>query len=338
VKADMNGATRLFQSDGTHNCMKYASVVTESLRKRPEARHSHLFHVALACLGRPAALMMTASNVRLLFIAIVCCLAVTALAEQKTVSQDGVSLTYDTTMFSKVEVIESKREPLPHPHDQLNAHPANLLFLFYMGARYAGSIALYPLEDRSVEDLTAAYPELSGRAETLRRLLHDRPALPQRYASGNPKEIPTIQNQMADQYFLSHAWYLDFLWGSGVGFLVQYSQDSSNYAVGARLRYQIEGIGARSKIAVSAYFNVSHPDLPHTEENGLVTDKNGEDLGEEAYMKYLRRMEAFLDGKSETTFRPPLDSIQKLVGSLRFENVDPTGWGSKFNGKTTVIE
>jgi len=151
-------------------------------------------------------------------------------------------------------------------------------------------------------------------------------------------EIPTIQNQMSTQYFLSHPGYLDFSWGSGIGFLVQYSQDASNYAVGARLRYQIEAISAVNKIAVSAYFDVSHPDLPHTEENGLVTDEHGEDLGEIDYLKYLRQMEKLLDEKSETTFRPPLDSIQRLVGSLRFENVDMAGWGSRFSGKTTVIE
>jgi hypothetical protein len=149
-----------------------------------------------------------------------------------------------------------------------------------------------------------------------------------------PKEIPTIQNQMSTQYFLSHVRYLDFSWGSGIGFLVQYSQDASNYAVGSRLDYQIEGINVVNKIAVSAYFSVHHPDLPRTEKNGLVTDDRGEDLGERDYLKYLTRMGKFLDGKSEATFQPPLDSIQKLVGSLRFENVDPAGWGSKFDGKT----
>ena len=196
----------------------------------------------------------------------------------------------------------------------------------------------YPLEDRSVDDLKTAYPELPQRAAALTQMLHDRPALPQRYPSGNPKEIPIIQNQMSAQYFLSHVRYLDFSWGPGIAFLVQYSQDASNYAVGARLRYEIEGISTVNKIGVSAYFDVSHSDLPHTEENGLVTDEHGEDLGEVDYLKYLRQMEKFLDEKRETTFRPPLDSIQKLVGSLRFENVDPAGWGLKFSGKTTVIE
>ena len=277
-------------------------------------------------------------NVKATCFGIFYCLAVTAFAAPKTVSEDGVSVTYDTSRFSKVEIVELKQEPLPHPRDQLNVHPANLVFRFYAASRCVGLITLYPLEDRSVEDLNAAYPELSVRAKTLGRLLHDRPALPQRYPSGAPKDIPTIQNQMAGQYFLSHMGYLDFSWGSGVGFLVQYAQDPSDYAVGSRLGYQIEGISAVNKIAVSAHFDVGHPDLPRTEENGLIKDKNGEDLGEEAYSKYLRQMEKFLDAKQNGTFEPSLELIQQLVNSLRFENVDPAGWGSKFNGKTTVIE
>ena len=261
-----------------------------------------------------------------------------AWGQEKTVSQDGVSLTYETGAFSKVEIVEEKREPLPRPRDQLSVHPAILIFRFYVGSRCAGLIQFYALKDRSVDDLSAAYPELSPRAETLGQLLHDRPALPQRYLSGNPKEIPTIQNQMAGQYFLSHVRYLDFPWGSGVGFLVQYAQDASEYAVGSRLDYQIEALTADGKMAVSAYFDVSHPDLPPTEKDGIVNDKNGEPIGEAAYMKYLRQMETFLDGKGETTFRPPLDSIQKLVGSLRFQHVDSAEWGSKFTGKTIEIE
>jgi hypothetical protein len=260
------------------------------------------------------------------------------LAEEKTISQDGVSLTYDKSIFSKVEIVEVRKQPLPDPHDRLNVHPANLLFLFYADSEYAGSIKLYPLEDRSVEQLKTAYPELSTRAATLKRLLAERPTLSRREPDGTPKEIPTIQNQMADQYFLSHARYFDFSWGSGVGFLVQYAQDASEYVVGSRLKYQLEGITADNKIGVSAYFNVSHPDLPPTEKDGIVVDKTGEPIGEKAYMKYLRQMESFLDGKSGATFHPPLDAIDKLVGSLRIENADPAGWGATFDGKTMPIE
>jgi hypothetical protein len=277
-------------------------------------------------------------KIELLCIGICLCVTPLAWGQQKTVSQDGVSLSYDTGLFSKVEIVELKKEPLPNPHDRLNVHPANLLFLFYKNSQYTGSIKLYPLQDSSVKDLKAAYPELSERLEALTSLLHDRPTLLQRFPNGTPMEIPTIQNQMSTQYFLSHARYLDFSWGSGIGFLVQYSQDASNYAVGARLHYQIEASSAVNKIAISAYFDVSHPDLPHTEENGLVIDERGEDLGEVDYLKYLRQMEKLLDQKSETTFRPPLDSIQKLVGSLQFENVDSAGWGSRFSGKTITVE
>jgi len=300
-------------------------------------------HDAILVFNDETGLRKGIAMVRLLSINLVCIGIVlfganAVLGQEKTISQNGVSLTYDTAIFSKLQIEESRKEALPHPRDQFNVHPATLVFLFHGGSHCTGLITLYPLEDRSVDDLKTAYPELPERAAALTQMLHDRPALPQRYPSGNPKEIPTIQNQMSAQYFLSHVRYLDFSWGPGIAFLVQYSQDASNYAVGARLRYEIEGISTVNKIGVSAYFEVSHSDLPHTEENGLVTDEHGEDLGEVDYLKYLRQMEKFLDEKRETTFRPPLDSIQKLVGSLRFENVDPAGWGLKFSGKTTVIE
>src|SRR5206468_2791580 len=116
-----------------------------------------------------------ALNIKRLCTAISFSLAAVVQGEEKTISQDGVSLSYDTAMFSKVELVELKKEPLPDPHDRLNVHPANLLFRLYVVSQYAGSIKLYPLEDRSVEDLKTAYPELSTRAAILNRLLHERP-------------------------------------------------------------------------------------------------------------------------------------------------------------------
>jgi|GEM_PF-1005504 len=277
------------------------------------------------------------SSVRRFLVAIYLYVIPVAWGEQKNINLDGVAVTYDTERYSRVEIVESKKESLPRPADPLNIHPANLLFLFYDRFGYVGSITIYPLDDRTV-DFEAAYPEIAQRTSALMRVLRDRPVLPQRYSDGAPKEIPTIQNPMATQYFLSRTRYLDFPWGSGVGFLVQYSQDASNYAVGARLRYEIDAIDASNKLAVCAYFNVAHPDLPPTEENGLITDNRGASPGEVEYSAYLRKMEKFLGRKSEKTFRPPLDSIQKIVGSLRFENADQVDWGSRFSGKTTIVE
>jgi hypothetical protein len=108
--------------------------------------------------------MNRGSSTKALCIAICICIVLTTWGEEKTIIQDGVSLSYDTAMFSKVELVELKKEPLPDPRDRLNVHAANLLFRFYVDSQYAGSIKLYPLEDRSVEDLKTAYPELSTRA------------------------------------------------------------------------------------------------------------------------------------------------------------------------------
>src|SRR6266511_1733900 len=146
---------------------------------------------------RDSRLTKRASRFALLCIAIFVCITPRAKGQERMISQDGLSLTYDMAAFSKVEVVEEKREPLPHPRDQLNVHPARLTFRFYVRSGYAGVVQVYPLEDRSMRDFNAAYPELSARAEKLARLLRDRPALPQRYPSGAPKEIPTIRNQMA---------------------------------------------------------------------------------------------------------------------------------------------
>ena len=83
--------------------------------------------------------MNRASSLKMLCIAICFCVAPAARGNEKTVGQGGVSLTYDAAIFSKVEIVELRKEPLPNPHDRLNVHPANLLFLFYVGSQYAGS-------------------------------------------------------------------------------------------------------------------------------------------------------------------------------------------------------
>ena len=276
---------------------------------------------------------------KLLCIGISLCVVPPVWGQQKTVSQDGVSLNYDTRMFSKVEIVELKKEPLPDRHDRLNVHPANLLFLFYKSSQYAGSIKLYPLQDSSVKDLKTAYPELPERLNALTSLLLERRALPERYPNGNPKEIPTIQSQMSTQYFLSHLKYLDFSWGSGIGFLVTgtYKMQAIMQSGGGfvtRLKQSVPLI----KLRFRHISTLPIPIYRTPKKTASLLMNTERTYGEVDYLKYLRQMEKFLDEKSETTFRPPLDSIQKLVGSLRFENVDPANWGSKFSSKTTVTE
>jgi len=74
-------------------------------------------------------------KIKLLCIGISFCVLPLAWGQQKTISQDGVSLTYEMAMFTKVKIVELKKEPLPNPRDRLNVHPANLLFLFYKNSQ-----------------------------------------------------------------------------------------------------------------------------------------------------------------------------------------------------------
>src|SRR5581483_2971162 len=125
------------------------------------------FTTTAAPAERTRSMMKAVSTITSLCIEISLCAAPMAWAQERTISQDGVTLTYGSDTFSKVEIVEAEKEPLPHPRDQLNVHPARLMFRFYAESRCVGLIELYPLEDRSVEDLNSAYPELLKRAGTL---------------------------------------------------------------------------------------------------------------------------------------------------------------------------
>ncbi len=91
------------------------------------------FHTLLAWLAEATdpryspniAFTLGASSGRPLMLKMICAaffslLAIDALGQEKTINRDGVSLTYDRSTFSKVEIVEVKKEPLPNPHDRLN--------------------------------------------------------------------------------------------------------------------------------------------------------------------------------------------------------------------------
>ena len=193
-----------------------------------------------------------------------------------------------------------------------------------------GIINIIPLGVHPPLALNTVYPNLTRDVLALKNLLSKRP----KFAAGTPREIPTIINQDAGQIFLSKVRYLDFSWGTGIGFLVQYSQDLTPYAVGARLDYQIEALNKEGTLGVSASFDVHHPALPKTEENEVLRDNQRKE-----YTDYVARMERLLNQKADSSFVPSLLSVQQLVGTLRFDaKTDPAGWNTSFDGKKIKIE
>src|SRR5438132_12675807 len=77
--------------------------------------------------------------VRLLSINLVCIGIVlfgvnAVLGQEKTISQNGVSVTSYTAIFSKLQIEESRKEELPHARDQVNVHAAAVVLLFHGGS------------------------------------------------------------------------------------------------------------------------------------------------------------------------------------------------------------
>ena len=250
-----------------------------------------------------------------------------AFAQARTLTANGVSLTFDQRDFERVQVSEDASK-----HIIAEFQPASLYFHFRNSddQRSGGSIAIYPLRDRR-RDIAAAFPYFSKSTRELAELLQQRPKLPLRDSDGATRELPTITAQYAGQIFISHVEYLDFPWGAGIGWLKQYSQDLGPYAVGSRLNYEVSALDRTNRFAVTAYFNITHPDLAHVKEDEYVTF--AKDITDKKYVAYLNRMQRSLDRKPDGSFRPSLALIKRLLESVEFGAADPSDWNSRFKGR-----
>lgn len=278
-------------------------------------------------------------NVRPLFGAVVLGALVAgnsiAPAATEMLTADRVSITYETSDFARAEVHEAKARPADKfPGYEVN--PASLEFCFNCGPMpeprpLYGSVSVIPLYDRTQPEIGKAYPDLPKYIARLRHFLRDLAAHP----GLERKEVPTVQMQDAGQVFLSKVRLLKFPWGRGVGFLAQYGQDMSPYAVGARLDYEIEALSNDGRFGVSAFFEVKHSTLPPTERDEVLSPYPSR----AEYQVYLQRMEKLLDGKADASFVPSLTMIQQIVRSLRVtQDAKLETWNSSFQGKPAPSE
>jgi hypothetical protein len=258
-------------------------------------------------------------------------------AASRIVTADNVSLAFEESDFTRVEVSERAAKPAGSVPGY-EVEPAHLYFHFRHSddREPSGAIAIYPLRDRRL-DIAAAFPDFPKAIGELAQLLQKRSNLPLHRRDGSRQELPTIVSEDAGQIFISHAQYLDFTWGAGAGWLVQYSQDLSPFAVGSRLDYQVSALDRTNRFAVSAFFSVGHPDLPKVHEDEPIRAKNGRDPTPEQYAAYIKRMERFLDRKADNSFRPPLTVIERMLDSIDFGSADGSDWNSRFRGRKVAV-
>jgi hypothetical protein len=167
-------------------------------------------------------------------------------------------------------------------------------------------ICVIPLEDSSVKNFRAAYPDIDAAAHELRRILNARPR------TLAPKRATTIDMPWieAERSIFSRFQYLNFKSGSGVLFLTQYGQDADpNPVNNEELTCDFQGLTRDGKYYIAARLAISHQSLPR----GIdFTDK----IKRDKRHLYLRRAEARLNSLPENSFSPTLASLKALLSSI----------------------
>jgi hypothetical protein len=167
------------------------------------------------------------------------------------------------------------------------------------------SICFFPLGDPSEKEFDKAYPEISFAAAELRRILSKRPKAPD-----TTKDLPDLPVAGAGQSINSKAQFVDFVAGSGILFLTQYTQEAfPNPINNEELTCNFQGLTDDGRYYVAARMTITHPSLP----KGIdFTDH----IQRDKRLRYLKEGEKGLNRLAEDSFQPSLTELKRLLASI----------------------
>lgn len=180
---------------------------------------------------------------------------------------------------------------------------------FEKGPRYffpaRSSICFIPLGDPSENEFDKAYPEISYAASKLRHMLSKRPKAPD-----TTKSLRDLPLNNAGQSINSKAQFVDFVAGSGVLYLTQYTQEMfPNPINNEELTCVFQGLSNDGKYYVAARMTITHPSLP----KGIdFTDH----IERDKRLRYLKEGEKRLNRLTDDSFHPSLTELRKLLASI----------------------
>lgn len=234
-----------------------------------------------------------------------------------TVREAGFSFTFNAANYGRVAMTKEKKfvtsEPSPigswpehrcfHPED-IRPLPA-----FEQGPRYffpaRSRICFIPLNDPSEKEFGKVYPEITLTAAKLRRILTKRPEAP----GITKKDLPDLPAIEAEQTINSKVQFMDFVAGSGILFLTQYTQEMlPNPIDNEELTCNFQGLTNDGRCYVAARMAITHPSLP----KGIDFT---EDIQGDKKWRYLKEGEKRLNRLSDDSFQPSLTELRKLLAS-----------------------
>ena len=236
----------------------------------------------------------------------------------------GVSFTYNSQMFEKVEVEEVSEQPLEEETDKPNENfPKHLEFYFSQTdstnhSIEKGRIAVVPMENyRQMfavsNHMTKAFDE---NLMNLEKLLADK----------NFREngqIPFMPFYDAEQEFIAKVEHIPFQNGKSLCFLTQYVQENT-LINNENIDYYCQGFTNDRRNYVLAVFPVSISFLPKNEyvdefEGYKIPETIWNKNDEKRYKNYISKITKRLDDLDSDKFEPSLNSFKKIINSLKIE-------------------
>jgi hypothetical protein len=175
-----------------------------------------------------------------------------------------------------------------------------------------GGLVIYPVAE--FEAMNTDYPVISDRVTLMQTLIATQPVA--------PESIPLLPVFNAASMFKAQVKYMNFLNGSGVRYLTEYSQ---YYAPvnNTDLFYSFQGLTADGKYWISGIFPVNaaflqeSPDSTTIPAGGIAAPAYNDPNLDASMQAYYTNMINLLNTTPDTQFTPGLDCLDQFVQSLQ---------------------
>lgn len=163
-----------------------------------------------------------------------------------------------------------------------------------------------------VQELKALDPGVAEGVASLEKILADRTIPPD-------QDIFVMPLVPSSQVFHTQTRLLDFVNGSGVGFITYYAQDVAPLR-SSQAFWTFQGITLDGRYYVSAFWNIGTPALPEDREvSGAEYDAFAK-----AYERYINDIVTTVSSLPPAAFNPNLSLLENMVRSLNVTPIFPT--------------
>lgn len=225
----------------------------------------------------------------------------------------GVSFSFDSALAQSAQGALLPPVPVQQAPALGGGAPEGIRFLFNNqtpGDFFNPSqpqVYVYP-----VEGLKALDPNVAEGVASLEKILADGTVAPD-------ASIPVFPLIPDSQAFHAQTQMLDFVNGTGVGFITYYTQDVAPLR-SQQVFWTFQGITLDGKYYVSVFWNIGSPALPQDRDiSGAEYDAFAKE-----YETYINNIVTTLDALPPAAFNPNLSLLQNMVRSLNVAPIFPT--------------